>query len=220
MAAIRSQATLCLSLTQMTGHDRTDWEGGVRGVGFISGGLIPADRRNSSWGGLCSQVDLYATLGNLAGVPEGSFRESGPVPPDSIDIWPALISDGASPRTELVHNINGNWSGGLRIGAWKLLWGSPNEARRGVSTWSTDTPWNTTQHPPDEDQEWCVKRPCLFEVGGGVDPNERHDLAETHPAKVQEMLVRPSEDLHCTTHTTLAHATRCFGKLCHCRGIP
>lgn len=161
-------------------------------MAFISGGLVPADRRNSSWGGLCSQVDLYATLGNLAGVPEGSFKNSGPVPPDSIDIWPALLSGGASPRTELVHNINGNWSGGLRIGAWKLLWGSPNEAGRGVSAWSTDTPWNTTQHPPDEDQEWCVERPCLFEVGGGVDPDERNDLAEGHPAKVQEMLVRRS----------------------------
>ena len=163
----------------------------------------------------------YATLGGLAGVTAEAFKQSGPVAPDSIDLWPALRAGTESPRTELVININGNWSGGLRIGNWKLLRGHPNEAFRGTDTWSTATPWaDTTRKQPrcDGDACPCAARPCLFEVGGGIvsrrdiarsstpvllpkmtairrgqDPEERHDMSATHAAKLQEMLARWDE---------------------------
>ena len=48
----------------------------------------------------------YATLGGLAGVTAEAFKQSGPVAPDSIDLWPALRAGTESPRTELVININ------------------------------------------------------------------------------------------------------------------
>ena len=147
-----------------------------------------------------SQVDLYATLSGLAGVGPAALADSGPVPPDSIDVWPALLAGRPSPRTELVHNINGNWSGGLRVGDFKLLKGSPNAAGRGTDAWSTSAPWKGkgcgSKHCGAQCEGAacpCVARPCLFQVGGGVEPEERHDLAATHGAKLQEMLARWDE---------------------------
>ena len=171
-------------------------EGGVRGIAFVAGGLVPPSRRGTSWSGMASQVDLYATLGALAGINQTAFKQSGPVPPDSLNLWPALVSGSASPRVELVHNMNGNWSGALRIGDFKLLKGHPNEANRGIDGYSTTTPWKEeAPNPPSCNGAACpcVTRPCLFQVGGGVDPEERNDLAEAQPAKLQAMLARWDE---------------------------
>lgn len=185
----------------LRGSKMTDWEGGTRGAAFLSGGIIPAGRRNGSWAGLMSQVDLYATLSSLAGVGPSVLEASGPVPPDSIDVWAAVISDAPSPRAELVYNINGNWSGGLRVGDFKLLKGDPNEAIRGVDNWSSSTPWKLGTDGKEHNNHTrceglacpCTARPCLFQVGGGVDPEERHDLADTYHSKVQEILARWDE---------------------------
>ena len=140
-------------------------------------------------------ANRYATLAVLAGTSEADLAgDSGPVPPDSVNLWPALRSGSASPRVELVHNINGNWSGALRVGDYKLLRGHPNEAFRGTDDWSTATPWDSEAHGSSGSRYLarcqgaacpCVAKPCLFQVGGGVDPEERHDLAGEQPARVQ-----------------------------------
>ena len=60
--------------------------------------------------------------------------------------------------------------------------------RTGTDTWSTATPWdpadNTTAFSSSASKKTCegascpcVARPCLFQIGGGVDPEERNDLA-------------------------------------------
>jgi hypothetical protein len=153
----------------------TDWEGGTRGAAFVSGGVVPVERRNSTYEGLVSQVDWYYTLASLAGVPPAAvLADSGPVAPDSIDVWPALISDAPSPRTELVYNINGNWSGALRVGDYKVLKGHPNEAFRGTDDWSPQTPWRppsppragvlAAPHRCEGSSCPCVARPCLYNL--------------------------------------------------------
>ena len=97
---------------------------------------------------------------------------------------------------ELIYNINGNWSGALRVGDFKLLRGHPNEAFRGTDGWSSHAPWAPAP-PPAVSRRCegfgcpCVARPCLFQLS--VDPEERNDLAEKLPAKLNEMLQRYTE---------------------------
>ena len=45
-----------------------DWEGGVRTNAFISGGVVPAENRGSSFSGVIHISDWYATLCSMAGV--------------------------------------------------------------------------------------------------------------------------------------------------------
>ena len=95
------------------GGKHTFWDGGVRVVGFISGGLIPPARRGAVFTGLAHSSDWYATLvvgvraqalsphnpttmsftrapdtvpcGQVAG---GSLpAHTGLVPPDSVNLW-------------------------------------------------------------------------------------------------------------------------------------
>jgi len=64
-------------------------------------------------------VDMFPTLSGLA----GASRDKGK-PLDGLDVW-ATISEGkASPRTEVVYNIE-PFRGGVRRGDWKLIWRTP-----------------------------------------------------------------------------------------------
>eukprot|EP01043_Picozoa_sp_COSAG02_P049807 COSAG02_NODE_5042_length_4700_cov_4.582790_4_plen_154_part_00 len=78
---------------------------------------------------------------------------TGPREPDGFNIWPALISGGASPRTEVVHQVSnqyydalngtsfingsavssGNGDGclsmAIRMDNWKLIVGNPGDHR-------------------------------------------------------------------------------------------
>jgi hypothetical protein len=168
----------------------TDWEGGVRGVSIVAGGLVPEERHNTTWPGLASQVDIYATLARVADVPTAAVACSGPVPPDSINLWDAISTGAESPRSEIVHNINGAYAGGLRMGRYKLLVGDPNEAGRGTCGW---TPPAEMEMMPNEEATGspclvCVDKPCLFDIAN--DPEERHDLSSLMPAKMQQILRR------------------------------
>jgi hypothetical protein len=153
----------------------TDWQGGVRGVAFItSPSHLPAARANTTWAGLVSQTDFYTTLLGLAGVPPATIKfGSGPLPPDSVDLWDALSSGGPSPRTEIVHNINGNYSSAIRVGRYKLLQGDPNEAGRGRSDWEKPPEAMLHGAVPVSDNKAdlsipsipvCTTKPCLFDV--------------------------------------------------------
>ena len=46
----------------------TMWQGGVRGIGLVSGGspLLPASARGVRWKGMISQTDWFPTLLGLA----------------------------------------------------------------------------------------------------------------------------------------------------------
>lgn len=86
----------------LRGSKMTDFSGGTRGVALVSSPLLPTDRRGVRWSGMSHGTDLYVTLARLAGVPDAALAASGPLPPDGVDLWPALVSDAPSPRTELV----------------------------------------------------------------------------------------------------------------------
>ena len=56
-------------------------------------------------------ADWYVTFAKLAGVAPSLLSESGPVPPDGIDIWSTLLGAGgsppsSSPRSFIVHEYD------------------------------------------------------------------------------------------------------------------
>jgi arylsulfatase A-like enzyme len=66
--------------------------------------------------GLIHAVDLYPTLASLAGA---STKKCKPL--DGVNVWDTLSTGAASPRTEIVYNIE-PFRGAVRQGDWKLIW--------------------------------------------------------------------------------------------------
>jgi arylsulfatase A-like enzyme len=61
-------------------------------------------------------VDLYPTLINLAG---GMLVKNKML--DGLDVWGTISEGSASPRTEIVYNIE-PFRAAIRQGDWKLVW--------------------------------------------------------------------------------------------------
>lgn len=66
--------------------------------------------------GLMHVVDMLPTLADIAG---GSTAKSKPL--DGMDVWPVIADGAASPRTEIVYNVE-PLAGAVREGNWKLVW--------------------------------------------------------------------------------------------------
>lgn len=74
------------------------FEGGVRGISFISGGLLPSEAAGKEYRGLLQHVDIPATLATM-----GSASMPGI---DGLDVWEAIVNGSASPRTEVPLNVD------------------------------------------------------------------------------------------------------------------
>lgn len=66
--------------------------------------------------GLIHAVDLYPTLAALAGAGTQKCK-----PLDGLNVWDTLSTGAASPRSEIVYNIE-PFRGAVRQGDWKLIW--------------------------------------------------------------------------------------------------
>ena len=69
--------------------------------------------------GMIHVADFYPTIVNLAG---GSTAKCKPL--DGVDVWPTISANAASPRTELVYNVE-PFRAAIREGDWKLVWRTP-----------------------------------------------------------------------------------------------
>merc|ERR1719305_2021192 len=58
----------------LKGGKLSNWEGGIRGNAFVSGGFVPAALRGSRYDGLVTLWDWYATFAALAGVDATDHR--------------------------------------------------------------------------------------------------------------------------------------------------
>ncbi len=91
----------------------TLFEGGTRVCALANwpGHIAPRTEE-----GLVHAVDLYPTLAALAGASTAKCK-----PLDGVDVWPTLAEGKASPRSEVIYNIE-PFRGALRQGDWKLIW--------------------------------------------------------------------------------------------------
>ncbi|MBL8580370.1 MAG: arylsulfatase [Mesorhizobium sp.] len=69
--------------------------------------------------GMMHVVDMLPTLAGLAGA-----RVDGGKTLDGMDVWQTISEGKASPRHEIVYNIE-PFRGGVRIDDWKLIWRTP-----------------------------------------------------------------------------------------------
>jgi arylsulfatase A-like enzyme len=66
--------------------------------------------------GLIHAVDIFPTLAGLAGASLAAAK-----PLDGMDVWPTIAEGAASPRREIVYNVD-PLMGAVRQGDWKLVW--------------------------------------------------------------------------------------------------
>ena len=135
----------------LRGNKATLWEGGVRSQTFVHWEGLPAHLRGSTYGGMAHASDWGVTLQAALGLPAAAPRPGEP-PLDGKNLWPALTSGGASPRTEMLLSMRdvgqcaAQYSGctcpgqlAYRRGKYKLIYG--HTALRGhvdSCSWSVD----------------------------------------------------------------------------------
>jgi arylsulfatase A-like enzyme len=91
----------------------TLYEGGTRVAAFVNwpGKIKPGEIK-----GMIHAVDMYPTLAGIAGAKLAKNK-----PLDGMDVWSAFGEERASPRNEVVYNVD-PMAGAVRQGDWKLVW--------------------------------------------------------------------------------------------------
>jgi arylsulfatase A-like enzyme len=89
------------------------FEGGTRVCAFVN---WPGRVKAQTVDGMVHVVDFYPTLAALAGASTDKCK-----PLDGVNVWSTLSEGSASPRTEIVYNIE-PFRAAVRQGQWKLIW--------------------------------------------------------------------------------------------------
>ena len=91
----------------------TIYDGGTRVCALAN---WPGKIKPGTVDGLIHAVDVYPTLAALAGA---STQKCKPL--DGLNVWDTISQGKASPRNEIVYNVE-PYRAGLRQGDWKLVW--------------------------------------------------------------------------------------------------
>ncbi|XP_071945721.1 arylsulfatase B-like isoform X2 [Antedon mediterranea] len=181
----------------LRGWKHSLWEGGIHGVGFVSGPLIPKSVQGSVYNGLMHVSDWFPTL--VQGVAGGDLHD---LKLDGHDMWTSICNGTDSPRKEILHNIDplqprpfpNKMTGSqhtsamfdttiraaIRVGDWKLLTGDP-----GNSSWIAPPESNIKAPVPTDPKGKFL---WLFNIKD--DPNEYNDLSALRPDIVYQLTER------------------------------
>lgn len=91
----------------------TLYEGGCKVPAFAN---WPGRIKPQAVDGLIHAVDMYPTLATLAGAQTAKCK-----PLDGVDVWKTIAANAASPRSEIVYNVE-PFRGAVRNGDWKAVW--------------------------------------------------------------------------------------------------
>ena len=163
----------------MKGGKMSDWQGGIRVNGFVSGGYLPKKMKGQKTDGYIHIADWYATFCYLAGIdPTDERAAEAKLPPiDSLNMWPMISGQNmTSPRVDIPASFNT-----LISGDYKILQGDVQQAG-----------WTGPQYPnltnPNggiRTVEHCGDGGCLYNIK--EDPEERVNLASTMPGVLKTM---------------------------------
>lgn len=161
----------------LRGSKSTLFDGGVRSLGFISGGAFPKQHAGQRYKGLAHVVDLSATVLAAAGIYPVQ-RESLRL--DGHDLMPLLTKTGGLERSDVPINIiaKGEAYSAIRFGKYKLI--VRDLLVPHASHWYDVNGDLLEQAPPAHDQI------LLFDIDS--DEQERHDLSAKHPELVRHGL--------------------------------
>ena len=172
----------------LRGGKETDFEGGVRAISFVTGGLLPDHRRGDVETGYVHTCDWYTTFCALAGVnpTDEAAADAGLPAVDGLDMWSLIRGKvSASPRTEMLISDTT-----LISCDWKLMQGKFRYA-----VWQSPV-WPMASTPSQDVLEDTVldcvgnhgDAPCLFNIR--EDESEYVNVARLYPDTVAEMQAR------------------------------
>ena len=117
------------------------YEGGTRVCALVN---WPGHVKPGVVNGMIHVVDMFPTLAKLAGASTAKGK-----PLDGLDVWKTISEGAASPRSEIVYNIEA-FRAGVRQGDWKLIWRAPLPSRQELYNIAEDPSEKTdlaAQHP-------------------------------------------------------------------------
>lgn len=181
------------------GSKMSNWEGGIRGNAFVSGGFLARkapQRVGSKLEGYTHICDWYATFAALAGADPTDHRAAAAGLPaiDSLNLWPYLSgAEPTSPRTEIFAD-----PGVLIVGDWKLIGANEKNATQGKGVKVGTACWMGPQYPNGTTDPGCNRTETCAENGGCLynikeDPSEHVDRAAEKPAELEKLKRRLAE---------------------------
>mmetsp|Transcript_10442 Transcript_10442/g.24182 ORF Transcript_10442/g.24182 Transcript_10442/m.24182 type:complete len:273 (-) Transcript_10442:26-844(-) len=157
------------------------FEGGVRAVAAMSGGLITTAARGAALSSVMHVSDWYASLSEIAGIDAAEMATgvAARLPPvDSVSMWPQW-------RAELKQRANGSHVAHrhtprvLALASHTLLDVRPRHAYKILNHTACDAK-SSDYYCTD-----CAALGCVFDVF--EDPHERHNIAAKNPALLAKL---------------------------------
>ena len=166
----------------LKGSKGTFFEGGVRSLAFVNGGLLPDAMRGKDIDGFIHTADWYPTFCKLAGV-EADDSGPGRYPVDGLDVWPILSGQtNATAHQSIILGFNFSEanSGAVIMGDYKLVVGVQGTDCDNIMYSPLDYP--CTQGPKAAN---CDPY-CLYDIVS--DPHEKTDLSKSQPDTLKKLL--------------------------------
>ena len=174
----------------LRGNKNTVFEGGVHGAAYVWGANLP--KLNYDNHQLIHVTDWLPTI--VEGI-AGLELDKDKWALDGYNVWPTITTNSLTPRKEILINLDPVRPGfvgqaAIRSGEWKLITGIPNcTFTKSLQSILFPCPdgWihkNGIIEPPP----YTPNLKWLFNIKD--DPNERNNVADLYPQKVQELEAR------------------------------